>query len=86
MPHLRPTRIYEYNHKRYASRDQLLAVDREGKQSMPEIEKSNNERAVDQLYCLNAQVMKGQFLTPERGWKCVLAFFAFDDNIPGSNR
>lgn len=33
-----------------------------------------------------AQVVKGNFLKPERGWKCVLAFYAFDDNVPGSNR
>lgn len=30
--------------------------------------------------------MKGNFLTPEPGWKCVLAFFAFDEDVPGSNR
>ncbi|CAM9196713.1 unnamed protein product [Ectocarpus sp. 12 AP-2014] len=33
-------------------------------------------------YC----IVKGNFLTPEPGWKCVLAFFAFDDMVPGSNR
>lgn len=32
------------------------------------------------------QIVKGNFLTPEPGWKCVLAFFAFDGDVPGSNR
>ncbi|CAM9553764.1 unnamed protein product [Ectocarpus sp. 13 AM-2016] len=32
------------------------------------------------------QIVKGNFLTPEPGWKCVLAFFAFDNMVPGSNR
>ncbi|CAM9944737.1 unnamed protein product [Scytosiphon promiscuus] len=32
------------------------------------------------------RIVKGNFLTPERGWKCVLAFFAFDNDVPGSNR
>ncbi len=32
------------------------------------------------------QVVNGNFLTPEPGWKCVLAFFAFNDDVPGSNR
>eukprot|EP00903_Cladosiphon_okamuranus_P014951 g13839.t1 len=31
-------------------------------------------------------VVKGNFLIPEPGWKCLLAFFAFDDDVPGSNR
>eukprot|EP00904_Undaria_pinnatifida_P013861 jgi/Undpi1/9605/HiC_scaffold_27.g12061.m1 len=35
---------------------------------------------------LAQKVVKGQFLTPEKGWKCVLAFFAFDADVPGSNR
>lgn len=34
----------------------------------------------------HTQVVKGNSLAPERGWKCVLAFFAFDDDVPGSNR
>eukprot|EP00752_Nemacystus_decipiens_P002393 g2258.t2 len=35
---------------------------------------------------LAQKVVKGNFLTPEPGWKCILAFFAFDDTVPGSNR
>ncbi|CBN74550.1 hypothetical protein Esi_0030_0042 [Ectocarpus siliculosus] len=35
---------------------------------------------------LAQKIVKGNFLTPEPGWKCVLAFFAFNDMVPGSNR
>ncbi|CAM9311861.1 unnamed protein product [Pylaiella littoralis] len=43
-------------------------------------------RMKDLIYMRNMFVVKGNFLTPEPGWKCVLAFFAFDNDVPGSNR